>query len=416
MRAERKSSPIEIDRAAHVASLGSVRHTKPRMNYDYDIIICGGGIAGLWLGNALARTGYSVILIEKDRLGAGQTLASQGMIHGGQKYVLGGALTSHAAAISRMPERWQASLSGVGEIDLTGVEVISPTQVMWGAGSFSAAAVFAAAKLVNAETAPLKAQEVPIVLRESGASTGTIYSLPEAVLDVRSLLGALARNLPGRVLRGDVTEVRPDGTVIVSGSVMRAQRVIWTAGAGNERALDMLPKGEARTQRRPLRQIMVRALPAPLFGHGIVNSPKPRITVTSHRCKSGYVWYLGGAVAEKSASMDEPAALRFAKAELEAIFPKLDWDRKEWSSWYGDRAEPIDKSGELPTGPEIHETGRVLLAWPVKLTFAPALADRVHEFLKRENIQPVATSAPPPLPAAQVGPYPWEGAAWQTIA
>ena len=78
------------------------------MTYDHDIIVCGGGIAGLWLGNTLMRAGYNVILIEKDRLGAGQTLASQGMIHGGQKYVLTGALSPHAAAISSMPERWQA--------------------------------------------------------------------------------------------------------------------------------------------------------------------------------------------------------------------------------------------------------------------------------------------------------------------
>src|SRR5690349_8551233 len=127
------------------------------MSYDCDIVICGGGIAGLWVGNTLTRAGYSVILIEKDRLGAGQTLVSQGMIHGGQKYVLQGSLTTHAAAISRMPQRWQACLEGGGEIDLRQVEVLSPAQVMWRAGSFlSAAAVFAAAKFLNAETVPLR--------------------------------------------------------------------------------------------------------------------------------------------------------------------------------------------------------------------------------------------------------------------
>ncbi len=55
------------------------------MPYTYDIIVFGGGIAGLWLSNVLVREGYDVILIESDRLGCGQTLASQGMIHGGQK-------------------------------------------------------------------------------------------------------------------------------------------------------------------------------------------------------------------------------------------------------------------------------------------------------------------------------------------
>jgi glycine/D-amino acid oxidase-like deaminating enzyme len=386
------------------------------MNYDCDIVICGGGIAGLWLGNTLTRAGYSVILIEKDRLGGGQTLASQGMIHGGQKYVLEGSPTSHAAAISRMPQRWQACLDGSGEIDLRQVEVLSPAQVMWRAGSLlSAAAVFTAAKFVSTETVPLRPEEVPAVLKESGASRRAV-SLPEAVIDVRSLVRALAGNLEGRVLRGDVTELRPDGTVTVSGLVVRAQRVIFAAGAGNQQALSLLQDQGARTQRRPLRQIMVRPLRDPLFGHGIVNSPKPRITVTSHRYDAGYVWYLGGGVAEKSASMEERAAFRFARSELKAIFPKLEWDSKEWASWHGDRAEPIDSKGELPNGPAVREYGRVLLAWPVKLTFAPLLADHVSGLMARDHVTPLAKSVPPPLPTAVIGSYPWEDAAWQTIA
>ena len=136
---------------------------------------------------------------------------------------------------------------------------------------------------------------------------------------------------------------------------------------------------------------------------------------TRHRCEGGYVWYLGGGVAEKGAFMDDAAALRFAMEELQAIFPALDWRAKEWASWYGDRVEPLDTAGELPAGPAVHECGRVLLAWPVKLTFAPALADRVHELLVRDQIQPAYGSEPPPLPAAEIGAYPWEAAAWRTM-
>jgi glycine/D-amino acid oxidase-like deaminating enzyme len=383
------------------------------MTYDYDIIVCGGGIAGLWLANTLMRAGYDVILIEKDRLGAGQTLASQGMIHGGQKYVLTGALSSHAQAISSMPERWEACLSGSGEIDLTAVETLSATQVMWPAGSvLSSAAVFAAAKLVNAKTTQLEREQWPVALKQGA---GPVYSLPEKVLDMRSLVEVLARNLAGRVLQGEITAVQPDGSISVSGHDLRAQRVVFTAGAGNELALKLLRSDGSRTQRRPLRQIMVRPLPDALFGHGIVGSPQPRVTVTSHRCQGGYVWYLGGGVAEKGASMDEAAALRFAMEELQAIFPGFDWPAKEWASWHGDRAEPLDTAGELPAGPAVHECGRVLLAWPVKLTFAPALADRVRELLVRDQIKPAHGSEPPPLPAAGIGAYPWEAAAWRTI-
>ena len=89
--------------------------------------------------NTLKRAGYNVIVIEKDKLGAGQTLASQGMIHGGQKYLLQGVMTSHAAVASKMPARWQANFDGRGEIDLTSVRVLSETQIMWPAGSILSA-------------------------------------------------------------------------------------------------------------------------------------------------------------------------------------------------------------------------------------------------------------------------------------
>ncbi|MFN7609893.1 MAG: FAD-dependent oxidoreductase, partial [bacterium] len=52
----------------------------------YDVVLIGGGIAGLWLANVLQQKGYTVALLEENTLGGEQTLASQGMIHGGQKY------------------------------------------------------------------------------------------------------------------------------------------------------------------------------------------------------------------------------------------------------------------------------------------------------------------------------------------
>ena len=52
---------------------------------DTQIAIIGGGVCGLWLLNQLSREGYQTLLFEKDALGSGQSLASQGMIHGGIK-------------------------------------------------------------------------------------------------------------------------------------------------------------------------------------------------------------------------------------------------------------------------------------------------------------------------------------------
>jgi glycerol-3-phosphate dehydrogenase len=385
------------------------------MIHEYDIIIFGGGIAGLWIGNTLKRARYNVILIEKEKLGAGQTLASQGMIHGGQKYVLQGVMTPHAAAAARMPQRWQAGFEGRGEVDLTGVRFLSETQIMWPAGSLvSAAAVLAAATLVNADCRRLKQTDYPEALRKRKFN-GPVYSLPEKVVDVRSVIAALSQSLEGAILKGEITGITADGEVAVSGERLRAQLVIFAAGAGNERALEMLNVAERLTQRRPLRQVMIRPLPYALYAHGIANNGRPRISVTSHANGHGeYVWYLGGAVAETGANMDAAAALRFARQELDQIFPELDWSGREWATWYGDRAEPLDARGELPVGPFVRQYGRILVVWPTKLTFVPALADRVFERLN--GMDPGAGSPPPPLPRAEIGPYPWEIAEWQKIA
>ncbi len=388
------------------------------MALEYDMIIFGGGVAGLWLCNTLKRAGYNVILIEKDKLGSGQTLASQGMIHGGQKYVLQGSLTKHAEQLAKMPERWQSSFEGWGEIDLTAVEFLSDTQIMWPAGSIlSDVAVLGAAKLVNAATKKLKKDEFPEVLRLKKKFKGPVYQLPEKVLEVRSLIHALAKHLKGRLFKGEVTELLPDGQVVVSGNVMRAQLVIFTAGTGNELALQLLKVKDNHAQRRPLRQIMVKPMPYALHGHGIVSSPKPRMTVTSHPTgvPGEFVWYLGGAVAEQSATLTDDEAIKFAQKELQDVFPDIDWTTREWATWYGDRAEPFDAKGDLPPGPHVHQRGRVLMAWPTKLTFAPVLSDRVFDWLKDKDIHPVAKSGAPPLPTADVGSYPWEAATFRKL-
>jgi hypothetical protein len=171
---------------------------------------------------------------------------------------------------------------------------------------------------------------------------------------------------------------------------------------------------------------MVKPLPYPLNGHGIVAHPKPRATVTSHPLGDGtYVWYLGGNVSEEGATRSEEGTLKFAKDMLEDMFPLIDWSDKLFATWAGDRAEPFDEKGHLPAGPHIHQRGNILVAWPVKLTFAPALADKVLDWLEGRDIKPLQqapkkkgqkdTDALPPLPEAEEGLYPWETATFRRI-
>ena len=68
-----------------------------------DVAIVGGGIAGLWTAWQLEQHGYTVALFEAQALGSGQTLAAQGIIHGGVKYSLAGQLSESTTELADMP-------------------------------------------------------------------------------------------------------------------------------------------------------------------------------------------------------------------------------------------------------------------------------------------------------------------------
>ena len=380
------------------------------MVFQYDIIIFGGGIAGLYTANRLRRAGYNLILIEKDTLGGAQTLASQGMIHGGQKYGLGGSVTGHSRSMAAMPARWDACFSGAGDVDLSGVHFLSRTQLMFPAASLmSVAMVHAAVTTSNRPSIKLPPEQIPNILKRE-----PVYEMQEQVLDTRSLVEALTRNLHGRVFRGELSEILNDGSVVVDGITMRGKRVIFAAGAGNEFALRLCNVTGRHTQCRPLRQFMVKAMPHAIYGHGTSGGVKPRVTITSHPIGVGeYVWYLGGNIAEASVGMPETEALIFARSEMSAIFPDVEWEQKEWASFAIDRAEPFDESGRLPSGACIQAHGNNLFAWPTKMTLAPELSDQILEWIRAQAISPSPETKTPALPVPTVGQYPWEGAAWR---
>ena len=354
----------------------------------YDIVICGGGIAGLWLLNILKQAGYNVILVEPKALGGIQTIASQGMIHGGQKYMLGSKTLAHAENVSKLPYRWDRCLSGNGEINLSDVRILSDMQVMWPAGGgLSHLALGTAALMVQAKVRKLSRCESPKAL--SSISNSAIYELPEKVLDISSLVDVLVTPNKNQIYMATVDSLSRSGYITVSGNILKAQIIICAAGLGNEQFLNLLDSNNKHSQRRPLRQIMVKTMEHPLFGHGITTDHKPRITVTSHPLLSGgYLWYLGGSLAEDTASLSNDESIEYAKREMKDIFPDYQWVGKEWSTWFGFRAEPYCKNNRLPNSPVVQEYGDVLVVWPSKLTLAPILGDQILSLLSDRGIMP----------------------------
>jgi hypothetical protein len=163
---------------------------------------------------------------------------------------------------------------------------------------------------------------------------------------------------------------------------------------------------------------MVKTMQDALWGHIVAaGRARPRATVSSHPlAEGGYVWYLGGGVAEQSVKLDARATIAFAAKEMKEMFPHIDWQGKQWATCYIDRGESYEPSGALPPGPHISVHGRALVAWPAKLTFAPALSDRVEAWLRQSNITPRGYLELPDLPVAEIGAYPWETAIWGSAA
>ena len=333
-----------------------------------DIAIIGGGVSGLWTLHRLRDLGYDAHLFEKYALGTGQTIASQGIIHGGLKYALDGIMRPHTSALSGMPTRWLNCLGGEGEADLRNTRVLCEHQVL----NFNNSVVGSfATKLMFGQVTPTSNGE---------------YELDEPVLDVKSLLDNL-QSL--------------NSEYIYQCEPVKHRLAIYTAGTGNE-------SPNLNTQRRPLRMIMVRGMPHKEYTHYVGTSSKPLATVTTHELNNEFVWYIGGEVAEEAINKFVP--LKFAKQRMEIIMPRTAWSNRLWAFHDVNRAEPA-WGLTLPSRPTIVTNGDTCVAWPAKLAFAPVLADEVVKWVLTKDIAPkrsYSLALPKPLTAK----YPWETADW----
>lgn len=380
-----------------------------------DVLIVGGGIAGLWLNARLRRQGFATLLVENAQLGGGQSLKSQGIIHGGAKYALHGALTGASEAIAAMPKRWREALAGNGELDLSGVRQLSDAHYLWSPGTLAGNLTsFFASKAVRTRVDPVKGADLPPALQHPQFK-GKVYRLDELVLDVPSLIQRLAELAGDSLLAGQRLEaLREDGELLglrVDGREVRAQRIVFSAGAGNAQLLADLGIAQPAMQRRPLHMVLVKGPSLkPLYAHCLGGGPKPRVTVTSHPAADGqWVWYLGGDLAEADGvARDAATQIRAAQKELAGLLPWIDLADAQWATLRVDRAEPAQSGLVRPDNAFISDQQRLLVGWPTKLALAPDFADRVLAALARDGIQPGAHPPLPELPRPALARPIWE--------
>jgi len=393
----------------------------------FDIAILGGGVAGLWLLDDLRRRGYSALLLEARALGGGQTIASQGMIHGGIKYSLAGALSGASEAIAGMPDYWRRCLTGAGAPDLRRARVLSEHFYLWSSNAAgSRVTTFLASRAVRGRVESVPGAERPPLFREPGFR-GALYRLVDLVLDVPSLVAALAEPWRDAIfsLAGTAHAWARDGTgelVLELTTPTEHLRLapaafVCAAGAGNEALIAELGAAAPLMQRRPLQQVFVRhCYPHALHGHCLGRETTPRLTISSHPVGAGeQVWYLGGTLAEEGVGMTPAALIERARRELAELLPwvPLGADAR-WGTFAIDRAEPRQHGLVRPDQAFADWAdcpGNALIAWPTKLTLCPDLARQVAARLEARGIAPRGGPTPAlPLPPPPLAPTPWQEA------
>jgi len=380
-----------------------------------DIVIVGAGVAGLWLNARLRALGYSTVLVENARLGGGQTFKAQGIIHGGAKYALHGALTGASEAIADMPRRWREALAGDGELDLSGVRLLSEAHYLWSPGTLAGNLTsFFASKAVRGRVDQVKGEQLPPALQDR-AFKGKVYRLAELVVDVPSLVARLAELAGDGLLAGERIEPLYDqgrlAGLIVDGRVIRAQRVVLSAGEGTQALLTALGIEQPAMQRRPLHMVLAKgANLKPLYAHCLGGGPKPRITVTTHPGADGqWVWYLGGEIAEADGVAREPAQqIAAAQKEIAQLLPWVDQSQMRWATLRVNRAEPAQSGLVRPDNAFLADQPGLLVGWPTKLALAPDFADRVIGALQRDGISPHTHAPLPALPKPALATPVWD--------
>lgn len=381
-----------------------------------DLAIVGGGIAGLWLANVFAARGYQLILLEGQALGSGQTLASQGMIHGGIKYSLNATVSRAAAAISAMPARWREALAGNGPLDLSRVRPRSQRYYLFAQDTtLDKLGSFFASKALRGRVEKLRAADYPPAFQDPGFQ-GVVYAVDDLVIDTAALLGVLSERIKDCLYRhrlgSDQISIDADAvTVRAANTQVRARHLLLCAGAGNGALIQGLGLSEPQMQLRPLHQVLVyHDYPHPMFAHCLTGTrtTEPRMTITSHDSQRGSLWYLGGQLASDGVELTIEQQQARARAELQACLPWINWNAARIETLRIDRAEPLHPQGRRPDHAFAQANGPIVTCWPTKLSLMPDLADRVQALLDPPSgVTKISTSAID-LPKATVGVAPWE--------
>lgn len=366
-----------------------------------DVVVVGGGIAGVWLHKLAQQLGYQSLLLSNEAIGSGQTIHAQGIIHGGVKYSLKGAITNSTLTIKQMPQRWRDCLTGKRSagtyntnLDLSGVRLLSQHHYLWTTRNWrSTVSTLLASALLDAQATPCQAVPLPFADRYNN-----LYQLNEFIIDIPHLLEHLLDAQSMKRATVDTQDIvhNQDGTITIAcnDTNIQTNALVLAAGEGNQRLIANRQNTSAiATQVRPLHMLAVCDAHLPtVFAHAIEMDSVPRLTITSHPNSAQQpVWYLGGKLAEQGVNKTHEQLVRMAHKEIATLLPAFHFVKPKWCSIRINRAEQQQSKLIRPTGASMAQVAsNTLVVWPTKLTCAPQLGDMFAHWLVAHQ-QPTAT-------------------------
>lgn len=382
--------------------------------HQFDSLIVGAGVTGLWLLDELVNAGYQALLIESTAIGHGQTVCAQGIIHGGLKYTLKGMMTGAADAIRDMPDIWRDCANHKRKPDLSNMRIRSEFCYLWRTNKISSKLGMAGAKVgLRVTPSVIEKKNIPPILSQC---PGQVFKLDEQVIDPLSMLKALADQHPTRILKTNLdhaqwnlSQGRLEQLTTAEGLTLKPDNLILTAGLGNASLRQLAGIKEQNMQIRPLHMVMVKGDLPHINGH-CIDGGATRMTISSDLDASGtVVWQLGGQIAENGVNMDRDTLITAAVEELKQVIPGIDLTGLQWGTYRIDRAEAQTSGNNRPDDVQISDNHNIYTVWPTKMALAPRVA---QQMLKRLN--PPANYPTPQLetPSVQIAPPPWE---WEDV-
>lgn len=388
-----------------------------------DILIFGGGIAGLWLLNRLRNAGYSVLLLEQDRLGGQESLNANGIIHGGLKFGLA-AMLRDIEDLDDMPALWRDCLAGRGDLNLSGVKVLAEHQYIWSEANLAArATTFFASRLITGQVEAAEGALRPDILQDK-AFAGSVYRLADLVIDMPSLIQRLAVAHKSCIYKVSPqnchveTDDRHNTTAVFITAAgieplrIHPERVILAGGQGNAALLEDLGRREPSMARRTVHMTMLKRPRLPdFYAHCLGTSRNPRLTITTHPTRDGEkVWYIGGEVADEGALRDERLQIEKVQRELKELLPWVDLRGGRYRTVKIDRILPAGDHFFRPDHAFVERNGNNLVVWPCKLTLAPNLGRQLLTLLEKDKFQPHHPQPEEALPLLypEIGQPVWE--------